>query len=127
MQSAAGPSQTRIRPPCRSASRSRSTPSWPSIVAHAHALAAAAVAAAVGGKADPHHLPALSAAEERIPFPRAAVDRERLLELRGVEPARLREERDRVLPDERLDRRPGEATGAKMHHRARHLERIAPS
>src|SRR5207248_5227806 len=72
-------------------------------------------------------LPALSAAEERIPLPRAAVDREPLLELRRIEPARLREERDRVLPDERLDRRLGEAAGAKIHHRTRHLERIAPS
>src|SRR5437899_11428386 len=71
--------------------------------------------------------PRLSTAQERVALPGAALDRERLLELRGIEPARLREEGDRTLPHERLDGRLGNAAVAKMHDRPRHLERIAPS
>src|SRR3989442_15157823 len=71
--------------------------------------------------------PRLSTAQERVAFPGAALDRERLLELPGIEPARLREEGDRILPHERLDGGLGNAAAAKMHDRARHLERIAPS
>src|SRR5712691_6552831 len=71
--------------------------------------------------------PRLSTAEERVALPGAALDGERLLELPGIEPARLREEGDRVLPHQRLDGRLGNAAAAKMHDRPRHLERIAPS
>src|SRR6266478_8346900 len=71
--------------------------------------------------------PRLSTAQERVTLPGAALDRERLLELPGIEPARLREEGDRVVPHERLDGGLGNAAVAKMHDRPRHLERIAPS
>src|SRR2546427_10872220 len=71
--------------------------------------------------------PRLSTAQERVALPGATLDRERLLELPGIEPAGLREEGDRVLPHERLDGRLGNATVAKMHDRPRDLEWIAPS
>src|SRR5438093_10731559 len=71
--------------------------------------------------------PRLATAQERVPLPGAALDRERLLELAGIEPARLREEGDRILPHERLDGGLGNAAAAKRHDGPRHLERIAPS
>src|SRR5207302_8589346 len=71
--------------------------------------------------------PRLSTAQERVPLPGTALDRERLLELRGIEPARLREEGDRILPHEGLEGGLENAAFTKMHDRPPHHERIAPS